>query len=345
METSYISTAALRNQPRLEVLRLQRELADRTAEIATGRHADVGLTLGSGTGRMIALRNDAALIEGLMRSNGVAAARLTLTQTALSDMRENASETLEALIALPDGVQSAELLEVQGLAALDRLADRLNASDGGSFVFGGITTTETPFTRFADGPQAAVEAAFLTRFGVAVGDPGAAAITPADMADFLANDFAALFADPAWGTDWSSASSDNIVSRIAVSERVTTGTNANEDAFRTLAMGLAMIGGLGIGALSQETRDVLVTEAREVVGQAVSDITVLQSELAFSENAIARADERLLIARDLLAETIAETERVDPAEAKVRADLLTTQIEMSFALTGQLSRLSILNYA
>lgn len=345
METTYISSAALRNQPRLEILRLQSELNDRNIEVATARRADVGLALGSDTSRMIALRNDTALIETLMRSNGTATARLDLIQAGLSDMRENASEVLNTLVALPDGAQSATLLDLEANAALERLADRLNMSDGGSYIFGGTNTDVKPFTRFEDGPQAAIEAAFLAKFGVAVNDPGASAITAADMADFLANEFADLFADPNWGTIWSSASSDNIISRIGVNERVTTGTNANEASLRITAQGMSMVAGLGIGSLSEAARQVIVDEARLVLGQAVADIAAHQSDLAFSQNAISRADDRLLLSRNLLTETIVETEGADPAEAKVYVDLLTTQIEMSYALTGQLSRLSILNFA
>lgn len=345
MDASTVSTAALRNQPRLDILRIQSELVDRTRELSTGRHADVGLELGSSTGRMISLRNEVLLLETLTRSNQTAQARLTLTQAGLGDVRENASEVLEALISLPPGVESGELMEVQGKAALDRLADRLNASDGGSFIFAGINTTEAPFTRFEDGPQAAVEAAFLARFGVPVDDPGAAAITPGDMTDFLNNEFADLFDDPAWGTTWSSASSTNIESRIAVSERATTGTNANEEAIRMVTEGFAMIAGLGVSSLSEETRTALIGEARQRMGQAVSDLARLQSEIAFAQNAISIADERMSLARDLISGTVAEAEGADPAEAKVRVDLLTTQLEMSYALTGQIARLSILNFA
>ena len=107
MEANYISTASLRNQPRLEINRLQSELSERTKELATGRVADVGLSLGSDTGRMVALRNEITLMETLMRSNGTAAARLTLIQAGLSDIGENAGEVLEALIALPPGSQAA----------------------------------------------------------------------------------------------------------------------------------------------------------------------------------------------------------------------------------------------
>ncbi|MEM8551441.1 MAG: flagellar hook-associated family protein [Pseudomonadota bacterium] len=345
MDASSISTAALRNQPRLDIQRIQSELIDRTRELSSSRHADVGLELGSGTGRMISLRNEAMLLETLMRSNQTAQARLSLTQAGLGDIRENASDVLEALISLPPGFESAELIESQGLAALDRLADRLNASDGGSFVFSGINTSQPPFTRFQDGPSAAVEAAFLARFGIPVGDPGASAITAADMTDFLNNEFAALFDDPAWANEWSDASSTDIVSRIAVAERATTGTNANEQAIRTVAEGFAMIAGLGVSALSQDTRTALITEARLRLGQATSDLARLQSEIGFAQNAIERADERMSLARDLIAETVVEAEGADPAEAKVRVDLLTTQLEMSYALTGQIARLSILNFA
>ncbi|MEM9223083.1 MAG: flagellar hook-associated family protein [Pseudomonadota bacterium] len=345
MQTSYISTAALRNQPRYEVQRLQVEVSDRSRELATSRHADVGLTLGNDTGRMVVLRNEVQLIETLMRSNGTAAARLSVTQAALSDMRDNASSLLEALVALPPGVQAANLIELEGLSGLERVADRLNASDGGSYVFGGLNTADAPFTRYADGPQAVVEAAFLARFGMTVGSATANTISPADMADFLANDFSLLFDDPGWGTDWSSASSNNLVSRIAVSQRATTGTNANEQAIRNVVEGFVMVAGLGLSALSQDSRDVVVNAARVLIGQAISDLAMLQGELGFSENAIERADQRLILSRNLLSESIADTEGTDPTEAKVQLDLLTTQLEMSFALTGQLSRLSILNYA
>ncbi|MEM7694946.1 MAG: flagellar hook-associated family protein [Pseudomonadota bacterium] len=345
MEASFISTAALRNQPRLEVNRLQNELADRTVELATGRHADVGLALGTETGRMISLRNEAALMETLIRSNGTAQARLTLIQAGLTDIRDNASDLLASAVAIPPGEGAARVLETEARAAMDRLSDRLNASDGGSFLFAGINTDEAPFTRLEDGPEAAIIAAFNTRFGLNPGDPGVDAILPADMTDFLRNEFAAFFDDPAWGTTFSVASSDNIVTRIAISERAPTGTNANEQGIRNTAEAMTMLAVLGLDTLSEGTRQAVIDEARLGLGQAVSDLAGIQSELGFSQNAIERANERMSLARDMLAGIIAEAEVVDPAEAKVRVDLLTTQIEMSFALTGQISRLSILNYA
>lgn len=345
MLSSYVSTSALRASPRLDTIRLQRELTDRSVELSTARHADVGVTLGLRTGRAVGARLDLQEVEGLLVSNGTARARLAATQVFLTDLKENASGMLASLVALPPGQTAARALTIEAGAALERFADRANASEGGSYLFAGTNTGVAPISRFADGPQAAIEAAFLARFGVAVGSPGAESIAPADMTSFLQNEFAAVFADPGWTTEWSSASFDDIVSRIAPNERITTSVNANADAFRQIAMGLSMIAGLGISALSESTRVALVSEARLIMGSAVSETVALQAATGFSEQAVARADERLSLSRDLFATVVNEEEGADPAEAKIRIDLLTTQIEMNYALTAQLSRLSILNYA
>lgn len=345
MQTSYISTAALRNAPRSEIARLQSELADKTVEIATQRHADVGLALGANTGRTVSTRVDLSLVETLLVSNGSATARLSQTQTALSDLETIASEMLSSLIALPPGKAGATTLTTQATSALDRFADRLNASDGGAYLFGGQRTQARPLERFDAGPRAAIETAFEAKFGFAVDDPAAASISASDMVDFLRNEFAAEFDVPAWTANWSQASSDDVVSRISPSERLVTGTNANEEAMRLVAKGFAMIAGLGFSGLSQDTRDAIVSEARVVMGEAITKVVALKGRLGFAENAIDKADNRMGLSRDILKTKIAELEGADPVAAKVRIDLITTQIEMSYALTNQISRLSILNYA
>lgn len=345
MQTTSISTYALNTAPRLLINQVQAELGDRLQEVATGRFADVGLELGYGTGRVVAARADVSLLETIQRSNGIAQSRLDLIQTGLTDLEAVTSDVLGAAIALPTGPEAADTIAVQARASLDRLSDRLNASDGNSYLFGGINTDTAPFTTFDAGPEAAIAAAFNAKFGVAVGSAGAASISTADMADFLANEFAALFDDPAWGTTWSSASDTDVISRISPDERIVTGTNANRDAMRQMAEGFSLLAGLGISALEEGTRQVVVEQARVILGDAVASTTQLKAELGFSQNSIVRANERMELAEDLLTLAVAEDEQVDPAEAKVRIDLITAQLEMSFALTGQIARLSILNFA
>lgn len=345
MQTSYISTSALRNAPRTEIIRMEAELTDRAKEVATGRRADVGLWLGSGTSRDVATRNDLTMVEALRISNGSATARLSQTQAALSDLEEIASEVLASLTALPTGNTGALNINIQARGSLDRMVDRLNGSDGGSYLFGGQNSTVVPAKRFADGPEAAIAAAFQGKFGFPPNDPLAASILGSDMEDFLASEMEALFQLPAWTTDWSSASSENMVSQISPAERLETSTNANQQSIRTLAKGLSMVAGLGLEGLSQEARNAVVAKARLELGKSITEVVALKGGLGFAQNAIERADDRMLLARDLLVTKITSAEGADPAEAKTRIDLLTTQIQMSYALTAQLSKLSILNYA
>jgi flagellar hook-associated protein 3 FlgL len=57
-----------------------------------------------------------------------------------------------------------------------------------------------------------------------------------------------------------------------------------------------------------------------------------------------KADERMGLQKTILDEKIVNLEAVDPAEAKIRVDQLTTQIQTSYSLTAQLRQLSLINY-
>ena len=63
------------------------------------------------------------------------------------------------------------------------------------------------------------------------------------------------------------------------------------------------------------------------------------------QNQVTDATNRLKAQQTILQTRIGTLEGVDPAEAKVQIDQLTTQIEMSYSLTGKLLQISLLNYA
>jgi flagellar hook-associated protein 3 FlgL len=48
--------------------------------------------------------------------------------------------------------------------------------------------------------------------------------------------------------------------------------------------------------------------------------------------------------KDILDEKITHLEAVDPAEAKIRIDQLSTQLQTSYSLTAQLKNLSLINF-
>jgi flagellar hook-associated protein 3 FlgL len=346
MTTSFISSLSLWNTPRSGVARLQTDLATATAEIASGRHADLGLALGTGVGRSLGLRQSGAEIAALKDANGVAALRLSASQSALSQIQKDADAMSASLIGLPSGDRAAAA-EITAASALDALAAGLNASAGGQSLFGGINTAEGPLAPGAAGAiKAAVAAVFQTSFGVAPGSAGAAAITGQQMKDFLSDTgpVAALFSDAAWQTDVSRASSRTQTTQISLSESVTTSVSANGAPFRAVAMAYAIASATGLTGLSADAQDAATDRVLGLLSTGSSGLVALQADLGRVQAKVTAANTRLDSQAKLLNDEIGRLEAVDPAEAKSRVDALTTQVQMSYALTAQLRQLSLVSF-
>lgn len=349
MKTTFVSTYALGNSLRTSIPRLQSELTKASTEVTTSRHADVGLALGNRTERTLSLRNDLAVRDGLIDSNGMVRGDLQLTQSTLTAMTDGASAFLNDLLAYSNLAGTGTQLLQSAQSALSAFIGFANTFAGGEYVFGGINNAVPPIADYSGAPKLALDTAFSTVFGLAMpdpqNDPAVAGITPAAMQSFLDNEFAALFADPAWTTDWSSASDTNRTSRISPSETIETSVNANEPALRKLAMAYAMVAELGTETLEAGTLDVVVAKARDLVGSAIAGLSGMQSRIGFAEQRVTAATARMTAEKDIVSRNITSLEGVDPIEAKVRFDTLSTQIEMSYALTTRILSLSILNYA
>ena len=335
-----VSTLSLVNGPRFGAARMQSDLVRLTKEITTGRHADVGLTLGAGTAMSAKLHIDLTALSAITGSNAVASARLSATSAALTQAATGADALLTQLVQARSGATWPANAAVNGLAAL---TSTLNATHDGGYLFAGINSSVKPFADFDGAPKAAVEAAFQAKFGMAIGDPAVSTIDAADMTDFLDNEFADLFEDPAWST-WSSAADQPLRTRVSPGQTVDTSTSANQTAMRKLAMVYTMTAALGVDSLGAAAREVVADRAITVAGSAVSALTALRADVDLAGKRVDDATARVELQQSLIETRIATLEGVDPAEAKTRLDMLTTQIEMSYSLTAKLSQLSLLNY-
>jgi flagellar hook-associated protein 3 FlgL len=345
MRTSFISTSMLLNTPRAGVQRMQTEMMRLSKEIVTGRMADVGLNFGAATGTNVTLHVDLDSLSAVLNSTGSATTRLAHTQAALEQMRQNAGGLLDDILSAMQSPASAGTIQQTARSGLDAFVANANASDGHNYLLGGINSAVPPMTDYDAGSGAALDAAFLAKFGFAQGDPAAASISATDMADFLDNEFANLFADPAWGTTWSSASDQPLVTRVSLSETIDSSVSANQPAMRKLAMVYTMVAGLGIDKLSEDTRQLVLTRASGLAGQAVSDLVDVQAEVGGNQSRLKDATDRLTIEQQITQQHLSTLEGVDPAEAKVHFDALSTEIEMSYSLTARLLQMSLLNYA
>jgi flagellar hook-associated protein 3 FlgL len=348
MQIDGISTLVMNNLLKDAIHRSQQGLAEANIEVSTGRHADVGLTLGAATGRDLVWRAQLSEMQALTDGNKLAATRLDLTQSALSSMRDVANTFLQTLTGARGAADGQQIAKAAADSALQSLTGLLNTSFGGQYLFGGIASDRKPVADYPGTPpgaaKASVDAAFLASFGMSQSAAGVSGITPAAMQAFLDTPFDALFSPAPWGSDWSQASSANQTTRLDTGQRITSATNANADAFRQLAQAFTMVLDLGEGQLSQSTFQTIADQALKLTGQGILGIGNEQSQLGIAQNDITSATERISLRITAITGGIQDAEGVDSYAAATRATALQTQLETSYALTARISKLSILNY-
>ena len=175
-------------------------------------------------------------------------------------------------------------------------------------------------------------------------DPGVAGISKADLQNFLDTTFSGLFGDAAWSGTWSSASDQNMRSRISASQTVDTSTNANQQAFRKLASAYTMVADLGVDGLNDDAFQAVADKAAKLVGEAIQDLTQQRAILGITQKQVADANDAMKAQTSILNQHIVSLEAVDPAEASTRLSALMTQIETSYAMTARIQQLSLLKY-
>jgi flagellar hook-associated protein 3 FlgL len=359
MQTSFISTQAISSAMRQSILSMQTELAQATKEQATGRVADVGLSLGAQSGQTVSLRGEQSQLQTITDTNAVVSTRLSTTVQALTGIQETAQTFLNNLTTDQTGQTSASVIQQQAQNGLQSLISGLNTTLGGQYIFAGVNTDVKPvadyFATPASPSKQAVDQAFQSYFGfsqtsASVGNISASG-TPPSMQDFLSGPFAALFQSGAstgtpssnW-SDWSSASDKPISSRISSSELVDTSVSANQPGMQKLAMAYTMVSDLGIQNMSSSTQQVVLQAAAGATGVAVQDLTNIQANIGTTQQRITNANSQMSVQMNILTTQDGNLENVDPYVTATRVNNLTTQIETAYQLTAQMQNMSLAKY-
>jgi len=328
--------------------RIRRELGRANLELASGRHADLGLELAGRASVLVSARSQAAVLEGLETDAGISGGRLEMVQQSLELASRGGQGFLEELAPLKAGQTPPSQVAAHARALLGEFTGAINATSQGSFVFGGRNITQAPLADyFSDPPPAArtaVENAFAAHFGVAPSDPAAAGISASDMAAFLDGDFADLFSDSQWKANWSRATDEGMQTLVSPHEVVAATESANDPAVRKLAMAYVMVAGLGIENLNARARQEVVDRAMSAVGEGIAKADEMRGRVGFRQERIARARERLDVQHKLLKKDIAGMEQVDLHAVAARVNALSVQLETSYSVTGRLQKLTLLRF-
>lgn len=341
MKISFVSSQAISHAMRYQMQRMQVDLMNAQQEVVTGRHADVGLALGARAGYSFSLTRESERLESLIDSNQLAQSRLSATQANLQQIRSEAEEFLTGLNTAISGAGDPHIIRQQAEALLDQITGALNSNINGEHIFAGINTDARPMADFSD-PASPNRVAFEAAFAAHFADPSTA--TAAQMDDFLDNVVAGQFLGADWNTYWSSATDQQIVSRITLSETAQTSVSANIPGIRKLVMAAVAVTASVDKEMSAEARAAALDKAFSLVGDAINDLVNQQAETGITEQRLENANERLTMQKDLFTATAGKIEGVDPYEASTRVTSLLSQIEISYALTSRMQNMSLLRY-
>ncbi|MBX3531260.1 MAG: flagellar hook-associated family protein [Rhizobiaceae bacterium] len=347
MKTSFISSYGTSQAVRTQLLKMQIELVKKEKEVVSGRAADAGLHLGARTGQSVSLERDIDRLKGVMDSNELVLSRLSATQAGLTTLTETAQTFQSTMTAASSGAVEPTILLSEAKTALVKMTGVLNSSLNGENLFAGINTDVQPFADFfeAGSPaRQAIEDAFVTQFGFAHTDPAAAALTRADLTNFLENVVEPQFTGPDWNTNWSSATDATITARITMTDTSSASVSANEAGIRKLAAAAAYVSVLFEGTLNEYARDGVIAASTSLVGQAVSDLAQTQAKTGIVQQRVTAASERLSMQVDIFSGKVNDLVGIDPYEASTRVQQLLAQIETAYTLTNRMSQLSLVRF-
>ncbi|MET3853517.1 MULTISPECIES: flagellar hook-associated family protein [unclassified Rhizobium] len=373
MKSSFISSSAIQNAMRLTIRQSQNQMVQSAVEASTKMYADVGVALGVNTAKSIDFNREIDRIKSIKDSNSVVNLRLEMSQNGLGDLNSSADDLMAKLTALK-GSESATTISVtlqQASSAFSTLMGTANSSANGEYLFSGVNTDVPPLT---DQSSAAISAMQTNLQAYAsgltnpvTGNPKTVAdLDETDMKNFMTTFVEPMFTGdtlpagypvgapvptsgayvtnpPAWG-DWSSASNQNMTSRISNSEVVTSSTNANSDGMRYFAMATIMtqaLAGQGLGTAGMAG---LSDGAIDYAGRAVDGLTGQQSQLGLSQERVTKSNDALDAQSTILQGKLIDLTGVDPVEATTIVKNMETQLQTSYTIISKIQQLSLVNY-
>ncbi|MQB44150.1 flagellar hook-associated family protein [Rhizobium sp. ICMP 5592] len=344
MKLSFISSTAIQNSMRQTIRQAQNEMTDASTEATTGVYADIGVSLGSGTAGSVNLTRDVTRIDSILSSNSVVNQRMTSSQTALSDMSSQAQKFMDQLVALrgnSDG-SSIQLTQQTATATMSSFVADANTMVNGEYLFAGTNTDVQPMTDNSTTATTAIQSAlsdYATAQGVAISD-----LTGDQMKDFITNVAEPLVTSDSSWSDWSSASDQNMSSRISNSEVIESSTNANATGMRYLALSTTVANALMGQGLSQDALNAVTDQATSYARQAIDGLNNQASQLGLSQARLTDANTSLNAQKTIINTNIGDLTGVDAYEASTKVNSLQTQLETAYTIVSKIQQLSLVNY-
>ncbi|MGV1759425.1 flagellar hook-associated family protein [Rhizobium sp. A22-96] len=346
MKLSFISSQAIQNAMRQTIRQAQNEMTSASTEATTGVYADIGVALGSNTALSVNLTRDVSRIDSILGSNSIASQRMTSSQTALTGMGTQAQKLMDQLVALRGSTDSTSIALTQQVAtsALSSVIASGNTMVNGEYLFAGTNTDVQPMTDKSASTNAAIQtalSAYATANGTTIDK-----LTGDQMKDFITTKVEPMFTSDSGWASWSSASDQNMASRISNSEVIETSTNSNSAGMRYMALASTVANALTgtTPALNQDAQNAVTDQAISYARQAIDGLNSQASQLGLSQSRLTDANTTLNAQKTILNTNIGDLTGVDPYEASTKVNSLQTQLETAYTIVSKIQQLSLVNY-
>lgn len=321
-------TLALRRQQTALKTGMQRL----STELTTGITADTAAYLKGDLSSLTGITTRLARIDAFRIGASEIGLATQAAQAAVSAIGDLSLALRDDLLGTTQ-IRGEEAISALGADARQRFASAiaaLNVRVGDRVIFAGVTS---------DGAATISAEAILAELTTAT----AGATTAAQMASTISD----WFDDPAgYATTAYLGGAARGPVQIAEGESLGFGTTANDPALREVLKGLAMAAMLDTGALSgdAEGRAALALAAGEQLTAAETGRAYLAASLGLAEARVEAATTRNQTERSALLVAQSTLLAVDPYEASARLDEAETQLNLLYALTARLSKLSLTDY-
>lgn len=328
---------------------MQTQLAKAEQELATGVKSDIYKSLGPSASEALNLNASLERDEAQIAANTLLAGRIDTMSGALGSMRTAVQQTQELAVAnsnVNSGTSGG--IQTQAQTSLDALLSLVNTTYGGVPLFAGPADGTTAVQDYGSAradtgltPQTVIEDVLAG--GLATAADASARIAELDAifsnaaADPDENYDALFFTGATAAAPMSVGIGDGIT--------ITYGVQANDEAFRQVFQGLAMLASTDVSEIQDaEAYTTWVGAAMDRLSSGLEGLLDSQIQLDSASARIDDANARMEDRATLYKGRVAEMVEVDSYEAATTITAMETQLQASYAATARLSQLSFLNY-
>ncbi|MEC8667760.1 MAG: flagellin [Pseudomonadota bacterium] len=335
---------------------MTRLMMNAETEVATGRHADPFAALGSRSIEAMSTRAVYERTEGRIESNTFLQNRLDLMATALGNIREAAQEVLTATITNTDASSSRpQYLQEMAATAYDTIVSFLNSSYNGKSLFAGVDSDRAAMNSWgqddsATGLSPSDVMSAIVGGGITDATDAASKIAALDAAfngtpGTAAHAYDESFFNGTPLTDGLGNPNPRMTAQIDESLDISYGVQANDQGFRDLMRGLAMLATTDPADIGDDDAyEAWIGAAASALGSGVNAVLASETRTGTMQKLVEDANDRLNNKKEVLSLHISELESVDPYEAATRLTSIQTQLQASYAVTARLSQLSYINF-